>query len=188
MRERSPRPCATPRGDNSAPTTGPKPAARRERLRRRPRREAAPVPTAPPPSGGSANGGAGGSPCGAREAPTSVPAPVPTAPQPSGGSANGGAGGSPRGSSGATDDVRATEFRRAKRDAFCVFCGLNSNAAALAGHSFTHFETITEKNIKKQPRHPKEITPIKSYQKYAYFAFPHAHVPYIIGEPPQNLV
>ena len=155
MRERSPRPCATPRGDNSAPTTGPKPAARRERLRRRPRRKAAPVPTAPWPSGGSANGGAGGS---------------------------------PHGSSGATDGVHATEFRRAKRGAFCVFCGSNSNAAPLAGHSFTHFETITEKKHKKQPRHPKEITQIKPYQKYAYFTFPHAHVPYITGEPPQNLV
>ena len=120
-----------------------------------------------------------------RRRPRREAAPVPTATPPSGRRANGGAGGSsPRGSSGATDGARATEFRRAKRGAFCVFCGLNSNAAALAGHSFTHFETITEKNIKKQPRHPKEITPIKSYQKYAYIAFPHAHVPYIIGEPP----
>ena len=86
-----------------------------------------------------------------RRRPRREAAPVPTAPQPSGGSANGGAGGSPRGSSGATDDARATEFRRAKQDAFCVFCGSNSNATALAGHSFTLFETITEKNIKNNP-------------------------------------
>ena len=96
--------------------------------RRRPRREAAPVPTAPPPSGGSPNHRAGGSPRGAREALTLQRL------------------------------LRLLrllcllwiKFRRAPFGAFCVFCvfcvfcGSISNATALAGHSFTLFETITE--------------------------------------------
>ena len=166
MRERSPRPRATPRGDNSAPTTGPKPAARRERLRRRPRREAAPVPTAPPPSGGSPNHRAGGSPRGAREALTLQ---------------------------------RLLRLLRLLWIKFqtcafgcilCLWCLLWINFQRYRlGRTLLHaFRNDYRKNIKKQTRHPKEITPIKSYQKYAYFAFPHAHVPYIIGEPPQNLV
>ena len=57
------------------------------------------------------------------------------------------------------------------------------------GRTLLHaFRNDYIKNIKKQARSPKEIVKIKPYQKYAYFAFPHAHVPYIIGEPPQNLV
>ena len=115
-----------------------------------------------------------------RRRPRREAAPVPTAPPPSGGSPNHRAGGSPR---GAREALTLQRLLRLLCRLWIKFqrCSL--------GRTLLHaFRNDYRKNIKKQPRHPKEITPIKSYQKYAYFAFPHAHVPYIIGEPPQNLV
>ena len=167
MRERSPRPRATPRGDNSAPTTGPE--ARRA--------EAQEQPTTSAPRSGACPDGA--------------PA-VGRKPQPPGRRL------SARRQGGT--DAAAPSASFADQIPTCAFwcilrllrllCLLWINFQRYRlGRTLLHaFRNDYRKKHKKQPRHPKEITPIKSYQKYAYFAFPHAHVPYIIGEPPQNLV